>query len=193
MPPKAKFTKEEIINAAIDVVRECGFAQLTARALGARLGSSARPVFTVFAGMEEVQSEVKIAARKIYDGYITAGLSAKVGREPVFKRVGSQYVLFAMNEPKLFQLLFMTEQSRAEPYCEVLPIAAGGYAEILGEIKSAYGLNERSAAGAIEHFRVYAHGIATLCATRTCGYSKVEIGDMMSAAFAGIVSALKNR
>ena len=32
---------------------------LSARALGAKLGSSARPVFTVFQSMEEVQEEVK--------------------------------------------------------------------------------------------------------------------------------------
>lgn len=48
MPPKAKFAKEEIVNAALDIVRTEGFESLTARALGSKLGSSARPIFTVF-------------------------------------------------------------------------------------------------------------------------------------------------
>ena len=43
MPPKAKFTKNEIINAGLEIVRRDGFEALTARALGAELGSSARP------------------------------------------------------------------------------------------------------------------------------------------------------
>ena len=192
MPPKAKFTKEEIIDAAVGIVREFGLDQLTARALSARLSSSARPIFTVFEGMEEVQSEVKIAARKIYDGYIRAGLSAKSKNEPCFKRVGEQYVLFAMTEPKLFQLLFMTEQPRVEPFCKVLPTIEDSYAEILGSIKSAYGLSERSAVRVYEHLWVYTHGIATLCATRTCGFSKAEIGNMLSEAFAGIISVIKH-
>ena len=70
MPPKAKFTKEEIINAAFDIVRKNGLLSLTARTLGAKLGSSARPIFTVFTGMEEVIAEVKDCARKEYNKYI---------------------------------------------------------------------------------------------------------------------------
>lgn len=62
MPPKAKFTKEEIIKATLGIVRNEGFRTLTARALGAKLGSSARPIFTVFHSMEEVQQAVVDAA-----------------------------------------------------------------------------------------------------------------------------------
>ena len=62
MPPKPKFTKEEIVQAALELVSEKGMEALTARDLGARLGSSARPVFTVFQSMEEVQRQVRDAA-----------------------------------------------------------------------------------------------------------------------------------
>ena len=57
MPPKAKFTKAEIIEAALNIVRADGYEALTSRALGTYLGSSARPIFTVFKNMEEVQQE----------------------------------------------------------------------------------------------------------------------------------------
>ena len=40
MPPKFKFTREEIIQAALDLTRESGIAAVTARRLGAKLGSS---------------------------------------------------------------------------------------------------------------------------------------------------------
>ena len=59
MPPKPKFTKEEIVDKAFELVREKGFDALTSRELGNRLGSSARPIFTVFKDMNEVKSEVK--------------------------------------------------------------------------------------------------------------------------------------
>ena len=62
MPPKPKFTKEEIVTAALELVSEKGIEALTARELGVRLGSSARPIFTVFNSMEEVQEEVRAAA-----------------------------------------------------------------------------------------------------------------------------------
>ena len=35
MPPKFKFTREEIIQAALDLTRESGIAAVTARGLGA--------------------------------------------------------------------------------------------------------------------------------------------------------------
>lgn len=54
MPPKAKFSKEQITEAGLQIVREKGTDSLTARALGEKLGSSSCPVFTVFKNMEEV-------------------------------------------------------------------------------------------------------------------------------------------
>ena len=48
MPPKAKFSKEEIIKAAVNLVRTEGAQALTARALGTKLGVSSSPVFTFF-------------------------------------------------------------------------------------------------------------------------------------------------
>ena len=51
MPPKPKFTREEIVAAALDLVSERGMGALTSRDLAARLGSSPRPIFTVFKNM----------------------------------------------------------------------------------------------------------------------------------------------
>jgi len=48
VPPKAKFTKEEIVATALAIVKEQGIEALTARSLAKELDSSARPIFTVF-------------------------------------------------------------------------------------------------------------------------------------------------
>ena len=58
MPPKAKFTKEQITKAALCVVSEKGAQALTAKELGAALGTSTTPIFTVFNSMQEVQDAV---------------------------------------------------------------------------------------------------------------------------------------
>lgn len=62
MPPKPKFTREEITAAALRVVSRNGITALTAQALGQELGSSSRPIFTVFQNMEEVRQEARAAA-----------------------------------------------------------------------------------------------------------------------------------
>ena len=109
MPPKPKFTKEEIVAAALELVSEKGIEALTARELGVRLGSSARPIFTVFNSMEEVQEEVRAAALKRFESYAEKAMHYT----PVFKQVGMQMILFAMEEPKLYQLVYMSENAGA--------------------------------------------------------------------------------
>lgn len=51
MPPKAKYTREEIVQIALDLVSEKGIGALNARNLGAAMGTSTRPVFTAFKNM----------------------------------------------------------------------------------------------------------------------------------------------
>ena len=70
MPQKAKFTKGESIEAALNIVRTDGYEALTSRALGTYLNSSARPIFTVFKNMEEVQHAMIEAAKTLYKEYI---------------------------------------------------------------------------------------------------------------------------
>lgn len=74
MPPKAKFTREEIIETAFQLARSDGLEKITARELGKRLGSSARPIFTVFESMEEVKAEVIARAKELYKQYVKKGL-----------------------------------------------------------------------------------------------------------------------
>jgi len=185
MPPKAKFTKEEIINAALSIVKSEGFDALTSRELGKQLGSSARPIFTVFQNMDEVQQAVIESAKALYKQYVDQGLTW----EHPFKGVGTQYILFAVNEPKLFQLLFMTEQPQMPDLSGVLPLIEESYGEILLSIQKNYGISEQSAKRLYQHLWIYTHGIATLCATKMCRFTSEEISNMITEV---CVSILKN-
>ncbi len=187
MPPKAKFTKGEIIEAALHIVRTEGFEALTSRALGTRLGSSARPVFTVFSNMDEVQKAVIESAKTLYKEYVRKGLA----EEHPFKGVGTQYILFSVNEPKLFQLLFMTEQPQIPDLSGVLPLIEESYEEILLSIQKDYGINEESAKRLYHHLWIYTHGIATLCASKTCRFTGGEISSMITEVCTSILKTIK--
>lgn len=185
MPPKAKFTKEEIVSAAFEIVRTDGISALTARALGAKLGSSARPLFTVFNSIEEIQAEVMRSANQLYYEYVERGLSSDIP----FKGVGTQYILFSINEPMLFRLLFMTATAiKPNPDC-ILPLIEEHYESILLSIENSYGLDTASSKRLYLSMWIYTHGIATLCATGVCGFTAEKISEMMTEVF---VSLLKN-
>ncbi len=109
MPPKCRFTREEIIQAALDLTAEKGVGALTARGLAQRLGSSAKPIFGLFANMEEVQQEVVKAANLRYQEYLRQDMSA--GRYPPYKASGMAYIRFAREQKELFKLLFMRDDA----------------------------------------------------------------------------------
>ncbi len=190
MPPKAKFTREEIINAALEIVRADGFAALTARTLGAKLGSSARPIFTVFPSMDEVCREVVAAARALYAEYVDRGLGQT--RIPAFKGVGVEYVKFALTEPKLFQVLFMSEQPQKPAVGDILPVIEEHYQQIVDSIQDGYGLNREKAEWLYRHLWIYTHGIAVLCATNMCTFTQEDLAKMMSEIFTAVLRELKD-
>ena len=52
MAPKNKFTREEMVEAALRVARAKGIDGLTAKTLADELGTSTQPVFTAFGSMD---------------------------------------------------------------------------------------------------------------------------------------------
>ena len=107
MPPKPKFTRDQMITAAMNLIEEKGYESLTARELGKYLGSSSCPIFTLFKDMDELKTEVKNRAVEIFNEYMA------VAEEfyPAYKKRGMQWVKFASEQPRLFRLLFMQETS----------------------------------------------------------------------------------
>lgn len=187
MPPKAKFTKDEIISAAFEIVRRRGMEALTARSLADTLNSSPRPIFTVFAGMDEIVSEVILKAKALYAEYVRHGLACV----PQFKGVGVQYIMFAIEESKLFQLLFMNERGTVPPLCEVLQLIEDSFEEILASITTSYGFDRDTALRLYYHMWIYSHGIATLCATKMCSFTAEDISRMLTEVCASLIKKIK--
>ncbi len=187
MPPKAKFTREEITDAAFRLLRAEGREALTARALGAALGSSARPIFTVFRNMEEVQKEATEKAKALYADYVEKGLS-----EPLpFKGMGKQYILFAVREPMLFRLLFMNEKSAPPDISLVLPMIDENYEKILHSVRTSYHVDTETARRLYRHLWIYTHGIAVLFNTGMCRFTEEESDSLMREVLLGLLTVLR--
>ena len=136
MPPKPMFTREEIVQAALDIVSERGIEALTARELGVKLGSSARPLFTVFKNMEELHEAVRAAAMARFEACAPDGME----NAPIFKQVGMRMVLFGMREPKLYQLLFMEENTTAASFDDLFNRLGTTAQSCIDTICDTYGL-----------------------------------------------------
>lgn len=187
MPPKPKFTKEEILSVALKIVAECGISSLTARELGARLGASARPIFTVFSSMEQLQNEVRLSAMTYFENMHLDNVEDM----PIFKQIGMKMVLFGVKEPKLYQLLFMQENKNAMSFDDIFSKLGSTATKCLKTIEDDYGLNTEQAKTLFEHIWIHTFGIGTLCATRTCDFSQEQISKMLTEDFTAMMTLLK--
>lgn len=188
MPPKPKCTRNQVIDAALELVSQKGINALTAKELGKALNSSATPIFTVFSSMSEVQSEVKKAAMTRFESY-----AHKLGSEmPLFKQVGMQMILFAKEEPNLYALIFMSKNGNVKSFDDIYAYLGVVADECLDAIQKSYGLTLSNAKRLFEHSWVHTYGIGTLCATGMCNLSGEEISKMLTQDFTAMMMLLKS-
>lgn len=183
MAPKNKFTRDEMVEAALRVVRAKGIDGLTAKTLADELGTSTQPVFTAFGSMDAVRREVYAAAVRVYDGYTNTGLKEKI---PFFG-VGMQYVRFAREKPELYRLLFLT---RTQEYSAIKSM------EHLRELvrPTLVKIYHITAAEADIYFRdlwFVVNSLSTLIVTGDCSYSDGEIGQILTGMSISICKSIK--
>ena len=188
MPPKAKFTKEQITKAALCVVSEKGAQALTAKELGAALGTSTTPIFTVFDSMQEVQDAVMLAAMERFEEYAHKAAHIK----PVFKQIGMQMILFAKEEPKLYQLIFMSSISEAQTFDDIYAHLGSLADECLNVLQKGYDLSKADAKTLFEHVWIHTFGIGALCATGVCDFSHEQIAQMLTQDFTAMMMLMKS-
>ena len=187
MPPKPKFTREEVIQAALQLVSRKGMDGLTARELGESLGSSARPIFTLFRNMEELQTEVRAAAMRRFETY---GNQIS-GDMPLFKQVGMRMVLFGMEEPKLYQLLFMRENRKAASFDELFGELGPTATACIELLCRTYDLSVPDARALFENVWIHTFGMGALCATGVCRFSKEQVSSMLTTEFQAMLTLIK--
>ena len=188
MPPKPKFTRQQIIDAALEIAAERGIRALTSRELGAALGSSARPIFTVFKNMEEVLHEVRNAALARFAEYAKKAEHFK----PVFKQMGLQMIMFAAEQPKLYRLLYMSEKPEATTFDDVFRNLGEVAVQCVEVIQQDYQLSYDDAMLLFRHSWIYTYGVGALIATGMCRFSQEDVQDMLSREFVSMLTLIKS-
>lgn len=176
MPPKPKFTKEELIQAALELTREGGLDLVVARNLGKKLNTAPSTIFTHYDSVEEIRQAVMDAARELYNGYVEEGLAMV----PPMKGFGVQYIRFAMEEPNLYSVLFMKKRDDFK-YVDYI-INEGHYERVITAAEENFSLERKQAELLYHNMWAYAHGIAVMSATGVCNFSLEEISQMLGMA-----------
>ncbi len=158
MPPKVKVTKEDIISAAVQVVRTQGEQGINARTVANLLNCSTQPIFSNFATMEELRFAVLKKADELCQEYRQR--ESESGKYPPYKANGMAYIRFAKEEKELFKLLYMRDRRG-----EDIPEGSAIDEKMESLVRNNTGLNNEEARLFHLEMWAYVHGIATMFAT----------------------------
>ena len=180
MPRSYMFTKEQVLDAALELTRKRGFAAVSARALGEQLGTTSRPIFSHFENMADVQRGIITAANELYRSYIKEDMAG--GKYPPYKASGMAYIRFAKEEKELFKLLFMRDRSHEQ--INDNPEEMNVLIEL---ICRQVGIDRETAKLFYLEMWAYTHGIASMIATNYYDWDE----ELVSRALTDVYDGLK--
>ncbi len=111
MPPKTRFSREEIIDAAFNIAREKGFDQITARNVAGKLGSSVAPIYVNF---ENIDQLVEAVVKKVI--LISQELLSKQKEKDMFAKIGKASLEFARDYPVFLRELTLKPNPYSQSY-----------------------------------------------------------------------------
>lgn len=155
MPPKPKFTREEIVLAAYALMERRGMDAVVAREVGRELGSTSAPIFTCFTNMEELKTAVHAKALAECTEYFRDFTDYF----PAFKEFGLRWVKLAREHPHVYHEVFIRRTSGSglvnDDLWQMLePMRA--------EIVKTFAVSQEDAENIMRDLLLYVHGIAAL-------------------------------
>ena len=176
MPPKVKISKEDIVTAAVQIVRAEGAEALNARNIAQALHCSTQPIFSNFATMDALRRAVIERADALCQIYYQTEMEKK--EFPAYKAKGMGYIRFAKEEKELFKLLFMRDRTGEDSCIED--------SETEAIVKDNTGLDEPLVK--LFHLEMWAfvHGIAAMSATGFLNLERPLISQMLTDTYNGL-------
>lgn len=154
MPPKPKVSKQDIVEAAVRLVRNEGLEAFNARSVARELGCSTQPIFSAFESMNDLRDEVLREAGEFFELFIAQHTQP----ERVLISISMAYISFARQEPHFFKLLFLSDEIRGTTFFAL----SESNPAIIQNIVDTAGIGAEEARDLFLHVWIFVHGLATL-------------------------------
>ena len=136
MARKQVISKEGLIDGAFRLVEEQGIGAMSARNLAKFCGCSTQPIFRVYENMQELHEEVfQMAVNYFSEFYETGKQKEQVSGKP-FVQFGLLYIEFALKEPRLFTMLFLSPNRYGRSLYELLNGSTGAFVREMNRAKA---------------------------------------------------------
>jgi len=173
VPPVRKFSKEEIIVSACNIIKTEGKESLNARRLATSLGCSVQPIFHNFTSMEDLNKEIY---NHIYNKYKEYMFKAHQSKIKPYKEMGLAYIRFASDYPEFFKMIFMQQTSST---ANNIIITDDINTDIIASGQELTHLSYEEQHEFHLKVWIFTHGIACLVATNTVKFTDEEIDKLL--------------
>lgn len=184
MPPKAKITKDMIIDAAFEIARSKGAENINARTVSGKLKCSTQPVMYHFKKIEEIKKAVYQKADEYHSAYIT-----DIHSDNPMKEIGLLYIQFAATEKNLFRFLFQSNEFSGKTVSEL--VDAEELQPIIALLSQGAEVSTEQAKGIFRSLFLLAHGYASMFANNEMAYDAETVSSDLDLIFKGLVCAVK--
>ena len=182
MPPKAKITKEMVVNAGLDILRREGEHNLNVRSIAAELECSTQPVMYHYKTVDELKNDIYFAADVFHTEYIMR--PDESGVNPMLS-IGLNYIRFAVEEKFLFRFLFQSDKFRNLGFKELLE--GGDLMLLIKPLAQQTGLTLAQARTVFETLFICVHGYASLLANNSMEFDEEHCTKLLKNSFMDIV------
>lgn len=184
--PKAKISREMIIDAAFETAKLCGADNVNARIVAERLGCSTQPVMYHFAKIEELKRAVYEKADRYHTEYL---MNVSEPQNGVMLGIGLNYIRFAIREPNLFRFLFQSGFAVENSLLEM--INSEELKPVLDIMQNEMKMNARQTKEVFLIIAMFAHGYASIIANNSLEYDEKLIAEHLTLTYSGAVLAVK--
>lgn len=182
MPAARKVSRDEIIDAAVDVLRDDGFSAINARSVAKKLGCSTQPIYFSFKNMGELKSALTERAIQMHTQRVRDSLRIHEGSCSRYSSYGMGFIKFAAEEKQLFRWLYL-DGNQLGPYRNdvLLP-------EIIAVITEDYGYGADVACRLHQDMTYFSYGLAILANTNHLQLTEAELHETFRREFAALTS-----
>lgn len=188
MPPRAKITKEMIIDAGFDIAREEGAEAINARAVAGRLGCSTQPVMYQFSTVEDLKRAVYAKTDRFHSDYL---MRPRDGQFDPLLGIGLNYISFAIEEPNLFRFLFQSGYAVEGSVLEM--IDSEELVPILGAMQAGMGLDMEKTKEVFLTLALFVHGYASIIANNALEFDEAVVARHLERVYVGAMLAAQTQ
>ena len=185
MPPGTRITREMIVDAALEVVRQSGLENVNARTVAKELGCSTQPVMYRFATVEELKRAAYARLDRMHTAYL---LSVPPERDPL-PEIGLNYIRFAVEEPNWFRFLLQSGYAAQNSLSQMLD--AEELQPILGAMRRDMDIPADRTKDVFMITAMFVHGCASMIANNALEYDEAAVARQLERAFIGAVLAVR--